>query len=256
MSTAEKVRMNIRRMKPGTVFLVSDLPTYSEEKRATVKAVSYYASSEKFKEKYGSVNKIADGLYYKEEEGFLGKLPPSYDAVLYALTFVKNKKVGFVTGHKLFNVKGLSTQVPAITTVVTSKKAPTLVNIAGIKIEVIRKTKKIKENDIKRYEFEYILNNLERVQSIESEKISDSLSDYIELIKNDHRQFKELYSHLHYKKTKALLGALIEDYQEKNNENFESLLTEIKKDLSTRSKYRLGHLSSYINHRKEWNIEF
>ena len=256
MYTAEKVRLNIRKMKPGTVFMVSDLPTYIQEKRATVKAVSYYSSSEKLKEQYGSVSKIADGLYYKEEDGFLGKLPPSYDAVLHALTFVRSKKVGFVTGHQLFNKRGLSTQVPAVTTIVTSKYGPTTVNVAGIKIEVMRKTKVIKEKDIKRYEFEYILNNLERIQSVEFDRISDSLGEYIELINEDHSQFKKLYSHLNYKKTKALLGALIEDYQEMYNKNFDGLLNEIKKDLSLRSKYKVGNLSSYINHSKKWNIEF
>ena len=256
MSIAEKVRMNVRRMKPGTVFMVSDLPTYKEEKRATVKAISYYSSSDSLKEKYGSVNKIADGLYYKEEEGFLGKLPPSYDAVLHALTFVKNKKVGFVTGHQLFNKKGLSTQVPAIITVVTSKYAPTKINISGIKIEVIRKEAKINENDIKRYEFEYILNNFEKIQAVELDGFHESLKDYIELINNDHRQFEKLYSHLQYKKTKAILGALIDNYQEKTNENFEPLLNEIKKDLNVRSKYKVGRLSHYISNGKEWNIEF
>ena len=256
MFTAEKVRLNIRKMKPGTVFLVSDLPTYNEQKIATVKAVNYYYLSTIQKEKYGSVSKIADGMYYKEENGVLGKLPPTYDSVLHALTYSKNKKVGFVSGHQLFNQKGLSTQVPAITTVVTSKKSPAKINFAGIKIEIIKKTEAIKEKDIKRYEFEYILNNLSRVQSTEFEKISESLSDYIELVSHDRRQFKKLFNHLQYKKTKALLGALIEDYQEIYNKNDDSILNEIKKDLSSRSKYRLGNVSSYINHKKEWNIEF
>ncbi|AYA41861.1 hypothetical protein HZS38_16120 [Xenorhabdus nematophila] len=208
MSIAEKVRATIKKMKPGTVFMVSDLPTYHEEKSATLKAVNYYSSSDKLKEKYGEINKIAYGLYYKEEQGILGKLPPSYDAILRAIIIDKNRKVGYVTGHQLFNNKGLSTQVPAITTVVTSKNSPAKIDVAGIKIEVKRKIVRIKERDIKRYEFEFILNNLERVQSIGSENIVDDLSDYIKLIYDDKYQFKELYNHLQYKKTKAFLNKL------------------------------------------------
>ncbi|HAT8502173.1 TPA: DUF6088 family protein [Vibrio vulnificus] len=256
MSIAEKVRMKIRRMEPGTVFLISDLPTYGVEKRATTKAVSYYYNNENFNNKHGRLRKIADGLYYKEEKGFLGSLPPSYDAVLYALIMSKNKKVGFITGHQLFNKTGLSTQVPAVTTVVTSKNAPSSINIDGIRINVIRKVKKIKENDIKRYEFEYILNNLNKVQSIESEHILESLSSYIDMIYHDEKQFDELYKNLQYKKNKAFLGALIEDYQEEYNKNFDHFLNRIKNDLSDRSKYKVGGLVNYINHNKEWNIEF
>ncbi len=38
MSIAEKVRATIKKMKPGTVFMVSDLPTYHEEKKCNIKS--------------------------------------------------------------------------------------------------------------------------------------------------------------------------------------------------------------------------
>ncbi|MCF5880686.1 hypothetical protein K3H40_16620 [Aeromonas veronii] len=255
MSIAEKVRNNIGRMKPGTVFMISDLPSYHEEKKATIKAVSYFYKNETFTKRYGSIKKIADGLYYKEEEGFFGKLPPSYDAVLHALIFSKNKKVGFVTGPQLFNIKGLSTQVPATTTVVTSKLAPAKIDIFGIKIEVIRK-QKIEEKNIKRHELEYILNNLSKIQSIEIEMMHFFFNEYFSWIKNDQKQFDELYKNLSYKRTKAVLGALLEEYQLQKKEDIEHYIIKIKEDLSTRSKYKIGHLSNLIQKKEKWNIEF
>lgn len=254
MSIAEKVRREIKRMPPGTVFLVSDLSTYKQEKKATQNAIYFYLDKQDDR-KNDNLRRLAEGLYYKEEVGILGALPPSYDAVLHALIVSNNKRVGFVTGQQLFNKRGLSTQVPATTTVVTSKFAPKSVDVDGIKIKVERKSERIKEKDIKRFEFEYILNNLTKIQSLEANQLLDSLSTYIELFYSDKKQFLKLYEHLRYKKTKAFLGALLEDYQEQSQHSFEYFLRVIKKDLSQRSEYKLGYIANFINHTKEWNIK-
>ncbi|MFT5163213.1 MAG: hypothetical protein ACI9FJ_001798, partial [Alteromonadaceae bacterium] len=97
MSVAARIRNEIAKMASGAVFLAADLPSYETDRKATLKALSYYASSEKLKAKFGEINRIADGLYYKVETGLFGKRPPDTQAVIRALTYTGNKKSGFIT---------------------------------------------------------------------------------------------------------------------------------------------------------------
>ena len=256
MTVAQKVRSHIKRMPEGTVFLSTDIPSYSKEQRATIKALGYYVTSESLKKKHGTIVKLADGVYYKEEIGLLGSLPPSYDSLLHALLYSKNKQVGYITGHQLFNNRGLSTQVPSKITVVTSKQAPAQIDLPGIHIEIKHTKNKIKQDDIPAYELEYILNNMASIQDLEKDSLTQTLWGYFDKIVDNAKQFKELYNHLVYKKTKALFGALLEEYQTSTHKNISSYLSLIKLDLSSTSEYKLGQLATIIDNSKQWNIKF
>jgi hypothetical protein len=257
MTTAEQVRSQIDEMKPGLVFLASDLNTFNQSRKATNKAVAYYCDSENSTlGNPGTISKVAAGLYYKEETGLLGRLPPSFSAIMRALIYTDNKQVGYIVGHQLFNQRGLSTQVPATITLVTSKNTPISVDVSGIKIAIQRKKQAINEQDIGRFELAYILNNVHKIQALEGSELATSLSGYFSTLLKDHQQFKQLYQHLVYKKTKALLGALLEQHQQSSDHDFSQILDTIKQDMSIRSQYKLGHLSRYIDNRQAWNITF
>ena len=255
MSTAEIVRSNVAQMKSGTVFLVNDLSSYDAERKATIRAMDNLVANIKLQHHTGTVNRIANGLYYKEQKSVLGNLPPSHNAVIDSLLLNNRKQVGFISGQYLFNAKGLSTQVPAVTTVVTSKQTPSRIDFAGIKIEVQRQAKPIEEKDIKRHEFEYILNNLGKVQSVAPDNIASALGEYFEAIDNKAIEFNTLNKHLIYKRSKALLGALMQDYQAQSKLDFTPYMSTLKQQLSYRSRYNFGHLSRHIDHHKQWNIE-
>ncbi len=257
MSVAQRVRSDIAKMEDGAVFLVADLPSYQTDRKATIKALSYYASSKKLKAKYGEVSRIADGLYYKVKVGTFGKRPPSYNAVLSALMISHSDTVGYIYGHQLFNTKGLSTQVPAITTLMTSKKnVPTKIDTPSIKIRVTRQDDPIVEKDILRHELAYILNNIKTIQALEKERLVSSLSEYFKFIANDAKQFHQLYKSLIYKKTKALFGALFAQYQQRSGHDVSSYLRTIKADLSHKSEYRWGHITTHISNKNDWHIIF
>lgn len=253
MSISARVRDFIGQQQPGTVFLLSDIDTYNDARKATTKAVQYYLSHHD--QPFGRVSKVANGLYYKDKIGLLGKLPPSFDAVIQALTYQNDSQVGYVVGHKLFNRLGLSTQVPTTVSVVTSKRAPTHIDFAGIKVEVQSKQQTIKPQDIKFLELAYVLNNVDKIQSLEGESIYNALFSYFETLyhQNDD-QFKKLYDRLVYKRTKAIFGALLEYYQEQAEIDFSRQIDWIQHDLSDRSHYHVGYFSTFLDNRKRWHI--
>jgi len=170
--------------------------------------------------------------------------------------YSKKKQVGYITGHQLFNNRGLSTQVPSRVTVVTSKQSPARIELPGIHIEIKHTKNMIKQDNIPVYELEYILNNIASIQDIEKDSLNQALWGYFDKIADNSKLFKKLYSHLVYKKTKALLGALLEEYQESTRKNISGYLNLIKLDLSSTSEYKLGRLATIISNSKQWNIKY
>lgn len=252
MSISAQVHDFIRQLQPGTVFLLSDIATYEDARKATGRALQYYMTHEDHPA--GGVSKIADGLYYKDKVGLLGKLPPSYEEILHALTYQEDTQVGYVVGHQLFYQLGLSTQVPATVSVVTSKQAPANINFAGMRIEVKGKKQSIEQQDIKLLQLAYVLNNIDKIQSLEGESIYSALLTYFDELNHGNEQFEKLYERLVYKRTKALFGALLEHYQEQVHRDFSEQIDLIENDLSDRSYYHLGYISTFLDNRKRWHI--
>ncbi|WP_050921320.1 hypothetical protein, partial [Vibrio harveyi] len=228
---------------------------YKEDKSATNKALNYYIHSDKYMSIYGRVSKIADGVFYKEKVGRFGVIPPSNDALINALIYSGKKQVGYVGGEKLFNMTGLTTQVPSKILIITSKQAPAKIYSSGLYIEVKKKKTSLTKLDIKSKEFSFILNHIDEVQSLEKENLVDHLSDYLEYFLSNKRAFNNLYSNLKYKKNKAFLGAIIQDYDELNDEfSYSEYLAKIKSDLSDNSKYKVGRLKYATTHFENWNL--
>ena len=97
ISISGQVSVFINQIPPGTVFLVSDIATYNQARKATTKAVHAYLTRENSQK--GNISKITNGLFYKDEIGLLGKLPPSFDAIVQALTYQDESQVGYIIGH-------------------------------------------------------------------------------------------------------------------------------------------------------------
>lgn len=254
MTIAERVRNNIKRLEEGRVFLAGDLVAYKQDKSATNKAINYYIHNDKYMNKFGRVSKIADGVFYKEKVGRFGVIPPSNDALISALIYSGKKQVGYVGGERLFNKTGLSTQVPSKIVIITSKQAPSKIYSSGLSIEVKIKKQFLTKLDIKSEEFSFILNNMDEIQSLEKNTVINSLSDYLDYFLNNKKAFETLYSRVRYKKNKAFLGAIIQDYSELKGLVYDEYLSKIKSDLSDNSKYKVGRLKKVTSHYEDWNL--
>jgi hypothetical protein len=121
-------------------------------------------------------------------------------------------------------------------------------------IEVEHKKKAISQSNIIRYEFEKLLNNINAIQDIDTDGLIHAVGEYFEYFANSPTQFKKMLKQLTYKRTKALLGALLEGYQTQSTFDFSPYLALIKKELSQHSEYKLGHLANHLSHGQNWNI--
>lgn len=149
------------------------------------------------------------GIYYKPQKNIFGEMPLDKDKVI-RKKYLEDKKgniKGYISGAKLFNKLGLTTQVPNITEIVTNE-ATGINKYNNKKLNIIIKTPKIKLNN----------QNYLYLQLIEiianKEKINIENKNYYEIIikfiKENNLDFEKIIKYSRETKNKKVMDVLYE----------------------------------------------
>ena len=149
------------------------------------------------------------GIYYKPQKNIFGEMPLDKDKVI-RKKYLEDKKgniKGYISGAKLFNKLGLTTQVPNITEIVTNE-ATGINKYNNKKLNIIIKTPKIKLNN----------QNYLYLQLIEiianKEKINIESKNYYEIImkfiKENNLDFEKIIKYSRETKNKKVMDVLYE----------------------------------------------
>ncbi|WP_392342045.1 DUF6088 family protein [uncultured Shewanella sp.] len=253
-SVASQVRNEVDKMVPGTIFTVEDLSTSKSNIKATKDALyRIYTNSI-------DVVKVSDGLYSKPKVSTFGVSVNNrvrLSGFRYTKAIVRKANSEEVTGYEvgdgLFNKVGLTTQVPMVKEYVSSKRLPRELKIAGGYYRVKRDVKRdINCVTVPIYEFAYILNNIKKVQDIDIRQVYPTLKPYLDNV--DERTFKLLMGELKGKTSKALLGALFSEYEQKEGVTRLSFTTALKNLIEKNSKYTVGVAAKGLSFSKVWKL--
>ena len=118
MCIAEKIREQVKRDKPGTVYFISDFAQHGND--VFISRVLSECVSD------GLLLRIANGIYCKPIETRFGPLFPSVEELVKAIARRDNAQV-LPAGETAQNLLGLSTQVPMNSVYLTSGSARKLV---------------------------------------------------------------------------------------------------------------------------------
>ena len=149
------------------------------------------------------------GIYYKPQKNIFGEMPLDKDKVI-RKKYLEDKKgniKGYISGAKLFNKLGLTTQVPNITEIVTNE-ATGINKYNNKKLNIIIKAPKVKLNN----------QNYLYLQLIEiianKEKINIESKNYYEIImkfiKENNLDFEKIIKYSRETKNKKVMDVLYE----------------------------------------------
>lgn len=194
--------------------------------------------------KVGELKRIEKGLYYLPQKSKFGEIPISVEKFISKYLYLKDERIGYLTGANLFNKYGLTTQIANVIEIATNKRKNTR-EFDNIKIKFIYNKAPINNANIKYLEILDILKNLKKISDsdinqnymIMKEKILKLA--YEEIIK-----LLDLAQNYYTPVVIALLGSMVE---EKNILK----VYEIKKKLNKTTKFKLN-LS--LENGKEWRI--
>jgi len=241
MKVTDKILAKINRIDTGDVFGYDVLGITPDEVLAASKALSRLVDK-------GVIKRARKGYYYKPKVSVFGEQKPREDVLLSLYLFEKNKQVAYVTGTRLYNRLGLTTQVPnsvriaSLDRQVKGKVGNTIVKPAKSYV-------KVTADNIKYLEILDVIKDLNTIPDLEK-------TDGIVYLKNvlrgfDATEIKKLvtYGASYPPKVRALLGALLEELKI----NF-STYNVLKRSMNPSSSFDYGINSQLLSTVTSWNI--
>jgi Family of unknown function (DUF6088) len=195
----------------------------------------------------GKLIRLEKGKYYKPKITRFGPIRPSESEVIKALTQKGDKVTGYLTGNALYNLWGLTTQVPNILTIARRTRLP-VKELSGYKIRFAVRPFAFKDTDIPMMQLLDALTDIQKIPDTSPEKV---VPIWIEKISNlQSLQISRMMKlALEYPpSTRALLGALLETY-------LPSQPTDIlRKSLNPLTKYKLKGIEAVLPNNTKWNF--
>lgn len=241
MKVTDKIVAKIKRIDTGDVFGYDTLGLTSDEIIAGSKALSRLVDK-------GVIKRARKGYYYKPKVSVFGEQKPREDVLLSLYLFEKNKQVAYITGTRLYNRLGLTTQVPSSIRVASLDKQ-VKGKVGNVVIKPAKSYVKVTSDAIKYLELLDVIKDLNTIPDLQK---SDGLVYLKKVIYNfDTTEIKKLvtYGVAYPPKVRALLGALLEAM------NVDTAnLSLLKKSINPSSSYDYGITPKMLSTVNSWNI--
>ncbi|MDQ5930583.1 MAG: hypothetical protein QG594_2371 [Bacteroidota bacterium] len=241
MKVTDKIVAKINRIDTGDVFGYDTLGLTSDEVIAGAKALSRLVDK-------GIIRRARKGYYYKPKVSVFGEQKPREDVLLSLYLFEKNKQVAYVTGTRLYNRLGLTTQIPNSIRVASLDKQ-VKGKVGNIVVKPAKSYVKVTSNNIKYLEILDVMKDLNTIPDLQK---SDGLLYLKKVICSfNTSEIKKLvtYGVAYPPKVRGLLGAILEAIQIEP-----VVFSVLKKLINPSSSYQYGITSKMLSTANNWNI--
>ncbi len=240
MKVTDYIEDTINRLPKGYVFTYEDFNIEVNKKQALIKALNRMVEANK-------LSKLSKGRYFKPEITPFGNLQPSQEQVVKDLLYDNGKVVGYLTGYSIYNELGLTSQVSNSIQIGKNEIRPKFKR-ERYTISFVKQKNTITKKNIPLLQ---ILDAIKYIKKIPDTTIKTSCLRFLEILKSLDDENKKDLVRLSLKyppSTRAILGALLEEIQEKS-------ITEIlRKSLNSITQYKIPEITEVLTKSQDWNI--
>ncbi len=240
MNTTTYISQKLSKFPQGRIFSYEDLSIDNEQLLAASKALSRLVAQ-------GTIMRFQKGKYYVPKQSMFGILKPSDTAILDSYLFENKKQVAYITGMKLYNSLGLTTQVPTTVTIASWNKQINI-NTGSFRLKSKRSYLTVTRKNVPYLQLLDVIKDFKRIVDSNNEEVLFFLKE--KLNGYSIAELKRLvgYAKNYPPKVNALLGALLEAI---GINEFTSLL---KQKINTLSRYSFGINKQQLPTIENWNI--
>jgi len=239
MNIAKKIEEKIKKIEKGETFTYKDLAIKKEEYSAASKTIERLL-------KKGIIKRISTGVFYKPKQTIFGELKPDEEKIITPYLFNNGKRIAYVTGLLLYNNMGLTTQIPKVISIASTKKR-IYISKGNIKGNAVKSYMEVTDDNYKYLELLDAIKDFKNIPDLGKESAIKILTNKILELNN--KQRKELIEiALEYPpRTRALLGSILENIGENTKKLDDSL--------NPLSEYKLGITKEILPTIENWNIK-
>jgi len=240
LKVTDYIKNKIDRLPKGFVFTYEDFDINVNKKEAIIKALNRMASA-------GEIEKLSKGKYFKAEKTPFGTLQPNQEQIVKDLLYENGKVVGYLTGYSIYNKLGLTTQVSNIIQIGKNHTRPKFKR-ERYTISMIKQKNIITKRNIPLLQ---ILDSMKYIKKIPDTTIERSCLRILEITRGLSLDEKKELIRLSLKyppSTRALLGAMLDEIQDKSKTN------SLKETLNPITKYDIPGAKKVLPKAYNWNI--
>lgn len=246
MNISEKIRKRVQSRNPLELFSFDHIGKSNESHSAIAKELSRMCAS-------GSIKRLKNGVYYKPKMSRFGEISPSENDVLKYLLFdERGKRIGYISGARLHNQLGFTSQVSGVITIASNIEKRSI-NFAGLRIRYVKAYGRINRDDISLLQ---LLDTLKDVDKIFDANISESIHVLFKMIQRlspDKKKELIQIAQNYPPRVRAIVGAIMSDIWKSHSEN-NYLLDNLKKEIVNTSRFEYPNINHLLNNANHWNI--
>lgn len=199
-------------------------------------------------QKKGLLRRISKGRFYKPKMTVFGEKRPNEFELLKPYLYKKGQRMAYITGIRLYNQLGLTTQLPAVIQI-AGRLRRNLNEIRSMKVSWVKSYAEVSEDN---YQILGFLDAMKDVKQIPDPNMPSALTIFKNRLKalSSERQCQMInYALLYPPRVRALLGAILEEIQSGLN------LNPLKESLNPFTKFALGFNNTLLKTASNWNIK-
>ena len=240
MNIATSIKSKVDRINTGKVFTYDSLSIPQTEFSAAAKALSRLAAR-------GVIKRYKNGMYYKPKQTIFGEIKPSEEELLYSHLFENGQPMAYITGTRLYNELGLTTQIPTTVRVASWDKV-IKTKIGNLVVKPAKSYAPVSKESIPFLQLLDVMKDFKKIPDLDKKKGVNFLKKKIKgLSDTDKIQLVDL-AKSYPPKVRALLGALLEAL------SFNEVSEPLKNTLNYLSKYEFGIPENILPTISNWKI--
>ncbi len=241
MNITRKIKEKLKTIKEGETFSYEDLSIEKNEYQSAAKSIERLI-------KKGIIKRISPGLFFKPKQTIFGELLPKEEEILKPYLYKNGKRIAYITGTYLYNKLGLTTQIPQVIKIASQNKE-IKVNRLNLKIKPAKSYVEVTSKNFQYLEILDAIKDFKRIPDLDIENGIRILLNILKKLKDEDIKKIVKYSLKYPPRTRALLGALLEEIGVNDN------LEELQNSLNSLSEYSFGIKKEVLKTAENWKIK-
>jgi hypothetical protein len=185
MSLAQLIRRRVNLKKPLELFSQDFVSQQGDNRLAVAQELSRLHAT-------GQLSRAKQGIYFRPKQSRFGDLYPSEADVIKFLLYKGNKRTGYLTGGRLYNRLGLTTQVSGVIEV-ASREHRRSGAFLGFRVRYVKAYAEVREKDVPLLELLDAIKDLNQIPETPRPALHHLLSNMVQkLPKQDQNRLAQL----------------------------------------------------------------
>ncbi len=240
MNCTASIKTKVARINTGEVFTYDTLSIAQNEFSAAAKALSRLVAD-------GVIRRYKKGVFYKPQQTAFGELEPREDELLKKYLFKNDSQVAYITGVRLYNEFGLTTQISNVVRLASRDKV-IKTKVGNLVVKPARSYVPVTEKNVPLLQLLDVIKDFKNIPDMDKNKGAIFLKERIEKLPETDKNKLIDFAKAYPPKVRALLGAILEVL------SLNELSTSLKQSINFLSSFKFGISESTLPTLSNWNI--